>query len=141
MATNRKPTSPSATSAPGSEPPTTGGEHDSAGGPPDMAADGDFTLDDYEDRQQQQPRPRLPEQRRESISFEMSGSASPERETAARPDIEGVSEIPAEAEVPSAEDIANYDLGPVATAGVVAAPSKAAPSPVKEVPLSSGLDD
>ncbi len=138
MATNRKPTSPSAASAPGSTPPIPGGTDDLAGGPPEVAADGDITLDDYEDRQQQ--RPRLPDLRREKQSFEMSASVATARESATPGGFDGAASFPSGMGLPGADDIANYDPRAAGATAVSAGP-KPVPQSAPQVPVSPGLDD
>lgn len=159
MATNRKPSPPPPESPTAAGPaPGAAGDDVSAGtvrmksGPapssPPPAAEGEITLDEHEDRQQQ--RPRLPDQRRERKSFEMGASIVPARESPANepsdaPWQDASAAAASDGEPARADEIETYDpRASEAAAGTLAGsapPPKPVPKPVVEIPATAGLDD
>ena len=104
------------------------------------AADGDLTLDDHEDRQQQ--RPRLPDQRREKKSFEMGAPIMPVKDSPLPDSWESAAPAKSSPDSPSAaDDIASYD--PLAAEAVArpSAPPRPGPSQMVKVPSTPELDE
>lgn len=168
MAKIRKPNSPSPDSpGPAGPAPAAAGDADAAAGDSPVfaagnlpvrrtsgpapasspsVADGEITLEEHEDRQQQ--RPRLPDQRREKKSFEMGAVPMPSAKESPGPESSDVSRhgaaVPSscDAEPVPVDEIETYDLhASEAAAAPGVALSKPAPKPVVDIPATPGLDD